>query len=182
VLEECVALGAQRSLLLHTQALEGGALEGTSPSHGQTLDPLFRAAQITMFRHINSIINMLPVPHQVINFEPNITQEQEHYNEKLEDYFSDVTWVDDMQYLASALLRYLIALPQFPWKPSIPEESLKDVGRFNVLTLEVRIIFPVSYFFVHEILLFTCIFSSSIGSCAIRSSLVHSSCRRQLSA
>jgi len=30
-----------------------------------TLDPLLRAAELTLYRRINSIINMLPVPHQV---------------------------------------------------------------------------------------------------------------------
>jgi hypothetical protein len=30
------------------------------------LDPLLRAAELTLLRRINSIINTLPVPHQVI--------------------------------------------------------------------------------------------------------------------
>jgi len=30
-----------------------------------TLDPLLKAAELTLYRRINSIINMLPVPHQV---------------------------------------------------------------------------------------------------------------------
>jgi len=30
-----------------------------------TLDSLLRAAELTLYRRINSVINMLPVPHQV---------------------------------------------------------------------------------------------------------------------
>ncbi|ELT98253.1 hypothetical protein CAPTEDRAFT_220329 [Capitella teleta] len=137
VLEECIALGSQRSLHQHALTLEGGALEGTSPTHMQSLDPLFRAAQITMFRHINGIINLLPVPHQVLSFDVNVSSEQEQYNEKIDDHMSDATWADDTQQLAAALLRYLVVLPEFPWKPEIPEESLRDIGRFSILSLEL---------------------------------------------
>lgn len=114
-------------------------MEGTSPTHMQSLDPLFRAAQITMFRHINGIINLLPVPHQVLSFDVNVSSEQEQYNEKIDDHMSDATWADDTQQLAAALLRYLVVLPEFPWKPEIPEESLRDIGRFSILSLEVRV-------------------------------------------
>ena len=36
-----------------------------SSSEPGTLDPLLKAAELTLYRRINSIINMLPVPHQV---------------------------------------------------------------------------------------------------------------------
>ena len=41
---------------------------GHSPFKATSADPLLQAAQITLFRHINNIINMLPVPHQVVNY------------------------------------------------------------------------------------------------------------------
>jgi len=34
-------------------------------SEPRSLDPLLRAAELTLYRRINSIINMMPVPHQV---------------------------------------------------------------------------------------------------------------------
>jgi len=43
------------------------ALPGTRAAELGTLDPLLRAAELTLYRRINSIINMLPVPHQVVS-------------------------------------------------------------------------------------------------------------------
>ena len=41
-------------------------LPASTPSSATgSLDPLLRAAELTLYRRINSITNMLPVPHQV---------------------------------------------------------------------------------------------------------------------
>ncbi len=42
---------------------------GHSPFKATSADPLLQAGQITLFRHINNTINMLPIPHQIIKFE-----------------------------------------------------------------------------------------------------------------
>jgi hypothetical protein len=65
VLAECLAVGVERSLEAYQQYQDASPSPSHSPSRNRPLDPLFKAAQITLFRHINSIINTLPVPHQV---------------------------------------------------------------------------------------------------------------------
>ena len=70
ILEECVALGVQRSFV-RIQQMEDRDISvvtdkiGNSPARDRAVDPLLQASQITLFRHLNNICNMLPVPHQV---------------------------------------------------------------------------------------------------------------------
>lgn len=104
----------------------------------QTLNPLLQAGQITLFRHINSIINMLPMPHEVINFDVKSTATEEQYREKMEEFFADSNWHCAIHHLSKALLKYLASLHLLPWKKDIPEESVKDIGRFATLFLEVN--------------------------------------------
>ena len=141
ILEDCILLGVR-----HTQM----ALQSTqhavhnvaspppppSPSRGRGLDPLLQAAQITLLRHINNIINLLPVPHRVLCYggnHGNHGSRDEQYQERLvDDYFGETVFQ-----LTSALVSYLITLDTYPWKPPVPDESTKDVARFSILCLEV---------------------------------------------
>ena len=104
-----------------------------------TLDPLFQASQLTLMRHINNIINILPVPHQIVNFSANTSEKLAPYYEKLEDFFSDNASVEILLHLVSTLVEYLVSLYEFPWKPKVPLESQSDVCRFCVFSMEVRL-------------------------------------------
>ncbi len=155
VLEECLGLGTQRTLLsarATKEAMTAHAADApfppqNSPSREKALDPLLQAAQLTLLRHINNLINMLPVPHQLIAYHVDNTtsQEMEHYREKFEDFFSDSSWVDAVFQLCGTLLRYLACLPMLPWQPAVPRESAKDIARFCVLCSEVR--FSCQFYF-----------------------------------
>lgn len=104
----------------------------------RAMDPLLQATQITVLRHINNIINQLPVPHEVINYnEKSRSLAEEQYHDKMEDFFADTHWLKAVFQLTKALYQYLTSLPLLPWKQGIPEESLKDLARFGTLFLEV---------------------------------------------
>lgn len=139
VLEECILLGihhTQVALQSHQNATHNlSPPPPPSPSRGRGLDPLLQAAQITLLRHINNIINLLPVPHRILVYGTDLAVQDEQYQERLvDDYFSETVFQ-----LASALLSYLVTLDTFPWKPTVPDESVKDIGRFSILCLEVII-------------------------------------------
>lgn len=57
--------------------------------------------------------------------------------DRIEELFTDAQWVDTNFCLASAFVRYMVALNQFPWKGVLPADSLKDVASFVVLCAEV---------------------------------------------
>lgn len=65
ILEECIALGTQRTMVRIRQ-LEARDIHvvtdniGNSPARNHAIDPLLQAAQMTLFRHLNNIVNMLP--------------------------------------------------------------------------------------------------------------------------
>jgi len=48
-----------------TSVIASAGLSSTSTGEPGALDPLLKAAELTLYRRINSVINMLPVPHQV---------------------------------------------------------------------------------------------------------------------
>ena len=99
---------------------------------------LLQASQITLLRHINSLINLLPVPHQMMTYHDTGTDcREDQYRDKMEDILTDITWLEMTFQLTSALLQYLVSLPQFPWQPTLPDESTMDVARFSVFALEV---------------------------------------------
>ena len=153
VIKECLALGLARTLQMAENLKDAGptaAAQATnSPSRGRSLDPLLQAAQLTLFRHINNIINQIPVPHQILtwtststamnNDDCRIHTAEEQYREKMDDMFSDVSWCQDFYHLVSSLVHYLVCLPQLPWQSFVPEESAKDICRFSVLCLEVTL-------------------------------------------
>ena len=77
ILPECISLGTLRTLIKYREimaketSIQTGEIQGmmaNSPFKATSADPLLQAAQITLFRHINNIINMLPIPHQVANY------------------------------------------------------------------------------------------------------------------
>ena len=145
ILEECIALGAQRTMALlrrhrdyGTNMQDSGLSDSSSGETERTLDPLLQAAQLTLFRLINNVINTLPVPHRIMSYSnTTMAGHEEQYHDKMEDLFTDSGWFDTVFHLASALLQYLVSLSMFPWEGNVPEESTKDVGRFIVLCAEV---------------------------------------------
>jgi hypothetical protein len=137
ILEECVALGVHKTLITVNKVRDSAPQSLNNYSQEQSLDALLQAVQLTLIRHINNVVNMLPVPHRVITYGDGANSEQERYREKMEDFFTDSTWLDMVNELSVALLRYLISLPMFPWQSTLPSESVKDFSRFTVLCLEV---------------------------------------------
>ncbi|GFO37998.1 huntingtin-like [Plakobranchus ocellatus] len=138
VLQECVSLGAFRSVLRFNRDVE---FQGEIVQPGQhkepTLDPLFQAAYLTMFRHINNIVGQLPVPHQSLSFLDPTPPSCLHYMDRLEELFSDHHWMEANFSLSSALVRYMVALTHFPWKAQLPAEAHRDVVAFSVICLEM---------------------------------------------
>lgn len=69
ILKECISLGTlytlERYRMEEISSYFRGESMASSLSTDVTYEPLFQAAQLMLFRHINSVINMLPVPHQV---------------------------------------------------------------------------------------------------------------------
>ena len=123
----------------------GDAASEASPSRTNPTSDLLRAARVALFRHLNAIVNTLPVPHRVMNYSHNSTQEEENYNEKMDDLLHDVTWFELLFPLAAAVVELLVTLKSIPRQPDLPVESVKDVGRFSVLCLEVSIFLCEEY-------------------------------------
>lgn len=136
VLEECISLGAYKTIQRHSREAENPS----SPDGAHVswmFDPLFQASQLTLIRHINNIINQLPVPHQILCFSDSVI-ENSQYMEKMEDLFTDHSCVEEIYQLTAALVQYLTGLTRFPWKPAVPKESQNDICRFSTLCMEVR--------------------------------------------
>ncbi|KAL8615828.1 hypothetical protein ACOMHN_048536 [Nucella lapillus] len=134
VLEECVSLGAFRTLLRYNRDRESDRV--TSPVE-PSLDPLFQAAQLTMFRHINNVINHLPVPHQCLNFAHIVPPRLLQYMDRIDEVFTDHLWFDMNFSLAAAFAQYVVCIRRLPWEARVPAESQTDVCRFCVLLLEM---------------------------------------------
>ena len=134
ILAECLYLGALRTLQTYNRENEIPSTENQSVD--EMLDSLYKASQLTMMMHINQIINMLPVPHQILDFQDH-SENNSKYLEKIEDFFLEKTSVELVFQLASCLLEYLVSLATFPWKPKVPLESQSDVCRFCTFCLEV---------------------------------------------
>ena len=135
VLEECISFGAYKTIQRHSREAETPSLEGARVDW--MFDPLFQASQLTLIRHINNIINQLPVPHQKLSLSCDLSVDGNPYSEKMEDLFSDTSSVEQMLHLSAALVQYLTALMKFPWKPIVPKESQSDICRFCALCMEV---------------------------------------------
>ncbi|XP_050396465.2 huntingtin [Patella vulgata] len=134
ILEECIALGAYRSIVRYNRDKES-LPTNTKPE--ATIDQLFSAAQLTMFRHINNIINHLPVPHQLLSYSRIQSTKNLRYYERVDDLFQDCAWFDMNFHLASSLSQYLMCIRRFPWVAVIPTESIPDICRFCVLCMEM---------------------------------------------
>ncbi|XP_052771519.1 huntingtin-like isoform X2 [Mya arenaria] len=134
ILEECIQLGTKRSL--HQYSRESEAPATGNQQVEWTLDPLFQASQLTLMRHISNLINLLPVPHEILNFSDLREQRTSKYVEKIEDFFSEPSSVEVVFSLTSSLLQYLVSLSVLPWKPKVPSESQRDICRFSTFCLE----------------------------------------------
>ena len=135
MLEECISFGAYKTIQRHSREAETPSLDGARVEW--MFDPLFQASQLTLNRHINNIINQLPVPHQKLNFNCDLSSGNSQYMEKMEDLFTDHTSVEEIFQLSAALVQYLTGLMRFPWKPIVPKESQSDICRFCTLCMEV---------------------------------------------
>ncbi|ESO95031.1 hypothetical protein LOTGIDRAFT_160793 [Lottia gigantea] len=134
ILDECIALGAYRSIVRYNRDKEALPI---SFKPEPTIDELFQAAQLTMFRHINNIINHLPVPHQLLSYSRRQTSKNLRYYDRIEDLFTDCTWFDMNFDLATSLCQYLVCIRRFPWPATVPQEAVSDICRFCVLCLEM---------------------------------------------
>ena len=134
VLEECISLGAYKTIQRHSREAETPLSD--SAHVDWMFDPLFQASQLTLIRHINNIINQLPVPHQILCLNKSVT-ENNQYMEKIEDLFTDHSCVEQIYRLTAALVQYLTGLARFPWKPAVPKECQNDICRFCTLYMEV---------------------------------------------
>ena len=68
VLKECLSLGASRSMRKFKYDCESLT---QVPSGEEVQDPLLKASQLTLSRHINNVVNQLPTPHQCLCFTGN---------------------------------------------------------------------------------------------------------------
>ncbi|XP_013398873.1 huntingtin [Lingula anatina] len=132
ILEQCISIGRKNTLqnMKNLQLTE-------STEDSDSLHPVLQASQLTLLRHINNIINMLPVPHQVLSYSEKQTSQEDSFLEKMEDFFTDTAWLENVNHLTAALVEYIKTLRLLPWKPQIPEESVRDVARFAVLNMEI---------------------------------------------
>lgn len=138
-MEECISIGTQRTLQKYSREADIIPSSGNQ-SDEWMLDPLFQASQLTLMRHMNNIVNMLPVPHEIVNFCDAKDGHQSKYLEKIEDFFSDSSSLEIVFSLTSSLLQYLVSISVFPWKPKVPAESQNDVCRFCTFCMEVSIL------------------------------------------
>ena len=138
ILSECLILGTQYTLVKSTDSVTVLDSEGNQVLQEPVTDNLFQAAQLTLTRHINYVINLLPVPHQIITFSSLYVKEN-RYQEKMNDIFSDTSWREMIFSLTKTLNCYLQSMARLPWKPDIPAESHCDICKFSVLCMEVRI-------------------------------------------
>ena len=133
-MEECISFGAYKTIQRHSREAETPSIDGARVDW--MFDPLFQASQLTLIRHINNIINQLPVPHQILCLNDQ-SSENNQYIEKMEDLLTDHSCVEEIFQLTAALVQYLTGLARFPWKPAMPKESQSDVCRFCTLAMEV---------------------------------------------
>ncbi|KAL4231691.1 hypothetical protein ACF0H5_009269 [Mactra antiquata] len=134
IMKECISIGTQSTLQRYNR-------EADTPSTGnQSVEwmhnPLFQASQLTLMRHINNIVNQLPVPHEIVNFNDAKDRQTSKHFEKLEDFITENSSLEIVFMLASSLLQYLVSLSVFPWKPKVPSESQNDVCRFATFCME----------------------------------------------
>ncbi|XP_055860312.1 huntingtin-like [Biomphalaria glabrata] len=137
ILEECMSLGAFRSVLRYNRDHDLGSLSPQVSTKEPILDPLFQASQLTLFRHINNVVIQLPSPHQCLVFSDSAPASHLHYMDRIEELFTEAQWVENNFCLASALVRYMVSLSQFTWKAEVPQENLKDIISFTVLCAEL---------------------------------------------
>lgn len=135
IMEECISIGTQSTLQKYNR-------ESDIPSTGNQsvewmFDPLFQASQLTLMRHINNIVNLLPVPHEIVNFSDAKDRQTSKYFEKLEDFITENSSLEIVFMLASSLLQYLVSMSVLPWKPKVPSESQNDICRFCTFCMEV---------------------------------------------
>ncbi|XP_056004424.1 huntingtin-like isoform X2 [Ostrea edulis] len=136
ILSECLTLGAQYTLIKSTDSVTVLDSEGNQVLQEPVTDNLFQASQLTLTRHVNYVINLLPVPHQILTFSSFVVKES-RYQEKMNDIFLDVSWRDMIFSLTKTLNCYLQAMSGLPWKPDIPVESHCDICKFSVLCMEL---------------------------------------------
>ena len=145
ILTECLLLGCQNTIIKCNNYEDVLDTEGNHIPQEPTFDPLYQASQLTLIRHINNIVNQMPIPHQMLTHEgsqvsdPNV-RKNARYVEKMEDFFSDTSWTEEVFKLTSVLNVYLVTLTSFPWQPEVANESLCDICRFCVLCSEVSLI------------------------------------------
>ncbi|KAL5022595.1 hypothetical protein ScPMuIL_001750 [Solemya velum] len=137
ILEECLKLGTFRTQLNFYREKDTIDSEGNNLMTEPSFDSLFQAAQLTLIRHINNIINMLPYPHQCTDFSETSDIRNRHYSDQMEEVLSDSSWIEMVSNLTAALLQYLTGMASFPWQPQILSENQKDICRFCVLSLEI---------------------------------------------
>ncbi|KAK3095770.1 hypothetical protein FSP39_018831 [Pinctada imbricata] len=137
ILPECVSQGAHQSVIKSENSPDILDNEGNKVPQEPEIGPLFKAAELTLVRHINNLVNHLPVPHQVLSFPEVSDVKLSRYQEKMEDIFTDTTWKDMVFSLTNSLNAYLLALSSFPWQPVIPKEAHSDICRFCVLCTEM---------------------------------------------
>ncbi|XP_060084449.1 huntingtin-like [Ylistrum balloti] len=148
ILPECILLGAHDTLIKNNDSTDILDSEGNKIPQEPMFDPLLQAAQLTLIRHVNNIINMLPTPHQVIKYGTDSkTAKRTRYLEKMDDFFSDTSWSDMVFMLVSSLNIYIQTLSTFPWQPEVPVESHCDIGQFCVLCAEM-----IDWMFHHDLL------------------------------
>ena len=73
----------------------------------------------------------------MVRFEQH--QAVDRYREHLEEVFMDVHCYQSILHLAAALHSLLSALPLLPWQRNIAAESVKDVVRFAIVSVEVSV-------------------------------------------
>ncbi|XP_077992227.1 huntingtin-like [Glandiceps talaboti] len=154
ILEDCIALGVKKtraakkavSTAWTIKRDSSTALAKKQDKQLARVDPLLQAAQLTLLRHINNIVNMLPTPHEVLGSVLNESSQQK-YRTKLETFFKEPSWSEMVFNLAAALVKYLVSLPGLPLECFIPTDSQPYVGRFAVLCVEV-----ISWYILQDML------------------------------
>ena len=73
------------------------------------------------------------------------TSTDEQYRDRIEELYTNATWVEMVEQLTCVVVHYFQVLPRLPWLPSVPDESAKDVAHFSILALEVHICITSQY-------------------------------------
>ena len=83
-----------------------------------------------MFSTMNNPL-CIDVGVQVLNYSSSASSSEQAYCDKFSSVLQSPGWLHRVFFLADAAVAYLQSLQQLPWRPQVPAESERDIGKIN---------------------------------------------------